>query len=292
MPWLDAAWHPAGLVDAPLPFDSADRGLQLADGVFDTALVLGGRMVWRDAHLERLMRHARQLGFVVDPERLDAAVDGVLAPLAGGHGTLRLTATRGPGPRGLAPPAAPRPTILATVAALVPALLFAPMRLHATAIRRNETSPLARVKSLGYGDAVLAAQQARAAGCDDALFRNGAGAVACAGAGNLFAQFGDRLVTPPLAAGVLDGVTRAVLLGGARAAGLVPVEAELHLADLHAADALFCTNSLRLVAPVIAVDGRDRVSDAQAPADLVAAAVLADAGIDPLRLGAPPRQRS
>ena len=177
MPWLDAAWHPAAWIDSQIPFDASDRGLLLADGVFDTSLVLGGRMVWRAAHLSRLAAHARVLGFGVDPASLEAAVEGTLARLAGGHGALRLTLPRGPGPRGPAPPAEPQPTILATLAPL-PATLFAPLTLHQTSIRRNETSPLSRAKSLGYGDAVLAAAEARAAGFDDALFLNGAGRVA------------------------------------------------------------------------------------------------------------------
>ena len=289
MPWLDAAWHPGAWVDGPVPFDATDRGLLLADGIFDTSLVLGGRMVFRDAHLARLQAHARVLGFGVERARLDAAVDAALAALKGGHGALRLTCTRGPGRRGLPPPADPRPSILAAAAPLATGLLFAPMTLHRTAIRRNETSPLARVKSLGYGDAVLAADEARAAGCDDALFLNGAGQVACAGSGNLFALFGAELATPPLTDGVLDGVIRGALLGAAHTIGLAPSERQLAPADLEAADAVICTSSLRLAALVIAFGGRPPAASRLASAlqSLVAEAVRADAGIDPRSLRAP-----
>ena len=288
MPWLDAAWHPAGRVDGPIPFDPTDRGLLLGDGVFDTSLVLGGRMVWRAAHLARLSAHARVLGFGVDPARLEAAVDGALALSAGGHGALRLTLTRGPGRRGLAPPAEPHPTILATLAPLPAAAPFAPLALHRAAIRRNETSPLSRVKSLCYGDGVLAAAEAATAGCGDALFLNGAGSVACTGAGNLFAVFGDELATPPLSDGVLDGITRAVLLAAAGRIGLAPVERSLAPAELAAADAVVCTNSLRLVAQVTALDGRPLAGGrhAAAMATLIAEAVRAEAGSDPRALAA------
>ena len=287
MPWLDAAWHPGAWTDGPVPFDASDRGLLLADGVFDTSLVLGGRMVWRTAHLARLATHARVLGFDVDPARLERAIDGTLARLAGGHGTLRLTLTRGPGPRGLAPPSEPTPTIIATLAPL-PATLFAPMTLHPTAIRRNETSPLSRAKSLGYGDAVLAAAEARAAGCDDALFLNGAGMVTCAGTANLFGVFGDTLVTPPLDDGVLDGVTRAMLLAAAPDLGLVPTERSLRPSDLMGAETIVCTSSLRLVAPVTAIGAGKRAADRYAWAlqSAVANAVVADVGIDPRLLAA------
>ena len=288
MPWLDSAWHPAAWIDGPIPFEASDRGLLLADGVFDTALVLGGRMVWRAAHLRRLVAHAGVLGFAVEPARLEAAVDGTLATLAGGHGALRLTLTRGPGRRGLAPPDDVRPTVLATVAPLAAGTLFAPLALHPTAIRRNETSPLSRVKSLGYGDAVLAAAEAQSAGCGDALFLNAAGLVACAGAGNLFALFGTTLATPPLADGVLDGITRAVLLAAAPSRGLVPSERSLAPADLEAADALVCTGSLRLVAPVTAIGAR-ALATAPVVAALrgaVAERVAVDVGIDPRGIGA------
>lgn len=289
MPWLDAAWHPAAWIEGSIPFDASDRGLLLGDGVFDTSLVLGGRMVFRAAHLARLAAHARVLGFDVEPSRLEAAVDGALAELAGGCGALRLTLTRGPGRRGLAPPSKPLPTILAVTAPLAPGALFAPLTLHPTAIRRNETSPLSRVKSLCYGDAVMASAEAVAVGCDDALFLNGAGRVACTGAGNLFALTGKVLATPPLGDGVLDGVTRAVLLREASKIGLTPLERALSPTDLEGADAVVCTSSLRLVAPVAAF-GRLRLADddrTSALQSLIADAVIAEVAIDPRSLGAP-----
>ena len=285
MPWLDAAWHPAGWVEGPIPFEASDRGLLLADGVFDTSLVLGGHMVWRDAHLRRLAAHAGMLSFAADPARLEAAVEGTLATMRGAHGALRLTLTRGPGRRGLAPPTSVRPTILASVAPLPTPSLFAPLTLHPTPIRRNQTSPLSRAKTLGYGDAVMAAAEAQAAGCGDALFLNCAGVVACAGAGNLFAIFGTKLVTPPLKDGVLDGITRAMLLAASARCHLVPTERSLEPAELEAADAVVCTNSLRLVAPVTAIGSRAiTVTGANVLRDAIAEAVLADVGYDPRSL--------
>src|SRR5438094_518816 len=78
---------------------------------------------------------------------------------------------------------------------------------------RNAPSLAARLKTLGYLDAVLAAREAAAAGFDEALFCNTRGHVACAGTGNLFALFGQSLVTPPLTDGVLAGIVRAEILG-------------------------------------------------------------------------------
>ncbi|KQP03496.1 MAG: aminotransferase class IV [Methylobacterium sp.] len=245
-------WFDGALVAGPVPFDLADRGLTLGDGVFDTALARDGRLVFEAAHVARLAAATRALGFFVDPERITQAMRAV----AGGAGDLaaiRTTVTRGSGPRGLAPPAEPRPVLWASAAPLPPALPFASLTLHPTDIRRNDTSPAARWKTLGYLDAVLAAAEARAAGFDEALFRNTHGRVACAGTGNLFAVFGTRLVTPPLSEGVLAGIVRAEVLGLAPSLEFTAEEQPLAFEEFLGADAVFLTNSLRGIAPVRAV---------------------------------------
>ena len=219
MPWLDAAWHAPGWIDGDaLPFDSTDRGLLLGDGLFDTSLVLGGRMVWREAHVARLIAGCRTLGFDVGVERIDTAIDAVTSRME--HGSLRITVTRGVGPRGLAPPSHPRPTILAAPAPLRASALFTPLKLHVAAVRRNETSPLSRLKTLNYLDGVLAAREAIRAGCDDALFLNTRDRVACTSVGNVFAVIGQELVTPPLADGALAGTARAIMLRSGEDLGL------------------------------------------------------------------------
>lgn len=232
-------------------FDLADRGLTLGDGVFDTALARDGRIVLEDAHIARLVDAAATLGFPLDPARIRQAMRAV----AGAHplAAIRTTVTRGSGPRGLAPPAAPAPCLWASAAPLADDFAFAPLRLHPTAIRRNDTSPASRLKTLGYLDAVLAAREARGRGFDEALFLNTRERVACAGTGNLFALFGTRLVTPPLSDGVLAGIVRAEILARAGEWGFAPSEQSLTPADLIEAEAVFVTNSLRLLAPVRAV---------------------------------------
>ena len=246
-------WHDGRLTDGTtLPFDLTDRGLTLADGVFDTALALSGRVAFVDAHVARLVASAAALGFTVPAEAAGAAMRALAA--TGARLAIRTTATRGTGPRGLAPPADPRPTLFATASPSGPGIAFAPLRLRPTAIARNETSPLARLKALGYGDAILAARDAQAAGFDEALFCNTRRALACAGTGNLFALFGDRLVTPPLSDGVLAGIVRAVVIAEiAPACGLACEERSTTLDELRRADAVFVTNSLRLIAPVSAI---------------------------------------
>jgi branched-chain amino acid aminotransferase len=249
-------WFDGGLTEGPVPFDLADRGLTLGDGVFDTALARHGRIVFEAAHVGRLAAATAALGFPVAPARIADAMGGLAEAAGRAHplAAIRTTVTRGSGPRGLSPPAEPRPVLWASAAPVSPALAFSPLTLHPTEIRRNETSPAAGLKTLGYLDAVLAAGAARAAGFDEALFRNTRGHVACAGTANLFAVIDGGLVTPPLADGVLPGILRAEIRAGcAPRLGLPVAERSLGLDDLLRAEAVFVTNSLRGLAPVTAI---------------------------------------
>ena len=284
MPWLDAAWHAPSWIDGDLLlFDATDRGLLLGDGVFDTSLVLGGRMVWREAHIARLLDACWTLGFELDRKRLDAAIDSVLPRME--NGSLRITVTRGTGPRGLAPPTTVRPTIIVATTPLRATALFAPLKLHVVDIRRNATSPLSRMKSLNYLDGVLAAGQALRAGCDDAVFLNVRERVTCTSVGNIFALIGSHLVTPPLNDGVVPGTARGALLRASEDLGLAPVERSVTMAELSSADEVLCTNSLRLVAPVVALDRKPVASGPRFAAlmTLMAQLVREDVGVDPRR---------
>ncbi|WP_172327581.1 aminotransferase class IV [Mangrovicoccus sp. HB161399] len=247
--WADG--HVSGSPEAP--FDLSDRGLLLGDALFDTAMVRGGHVVRGRAHLDRLEAGCATLGMHFDRTRAAAAWAAVCGGLEAG--SVRLTVTRGSGPRGVAPPADPSPRIFASSAPGLPEP-FAPVRLATSAIRRNETSPTSRLKTTGYLDAVLATRAAREAGADEPLFLNTQGNAACTGIGNLFALIGRRLVTPPVSEGVLPGIVRAEMLAIAPSAGLVPEERPLTPAQLQEAGALLVTNSLRIASPVAALDGR------------------------------------
>jgi branched-chain amino acid aminotransferase len=232
-------------------FDLRDRGLLLADGVFDTSMVIGGRIVFRGAHAARLRRDADAFGIAVEPARIDAAI--AKATEGAGFGALRVTVTRGPGPRALAPVGVGRATILAAFMPGDPKRVFAPVRVAPTAIRRNETSPSSRHKTLAYLDAVMAAREAAAAGADEALFLNTQGRLACAAAGNVFILSGDALKTPAVAEGAMPGTVRGWILANAARAGLSAAEAEIAPEEVRAADAAFVTGSLRLIAPATGI---------------------------------------
>lgn len=225
-----------------------DRGFTLGDGLFETLRVRDGAILRLPAHLARLARGAEVLGLPLPATGLADALEATRAANGLSDGVLRLTVTRGEGPRGVLPPARPTPTVLVTAAPMAPPA--PPARLViASGTRRNERSPLSGVKSLNYLDNILARQEAAAAGADDAILLNTRDRVAETSIANVFAVIDGRLVTPPLADGALPGVMRAAVLaleGEARA---------LTADDLDRATEIFLTSSLGL-RPVAALAGR------------------------------------
>ena len=241
--------------DAALPLD--DRGLLLGDGLFETLRAEAGRALDLEAHLERLRAGARALKIPLPEADLPRAIDALLAAngLSQGSAALRITLTRGSGPRGLLPPSAPRPRLFMTAVAWTPPPRE-PLRAILAGVRRNEHSPLSRLKTLNYLDNVLARLEAEERGADEALMLNTAGRLVCATAANLFLVRGRRLFTPPVTEGVLPGIARASVLDLAPRLDLSVAEVPLEPAQLWEADEAFLTNSLIGLRSVVEVDGR------------------------------------
>ncbi|WP_377806993.1 aminotransferase class IV [Azospirillum sp. A29] len=248
--------------------DPADRGFTLGDGLFETIRIEDGVPRHLPRHLDRLAAGAELLRLPLPYSA--AELTGAMAALIGAagiaDGVLRLTLSRGTGARGVLPPADAQPTLLMTVA---PAThMTAPVAaVVARSTRRNEHSPLSRLKSLNYLDSILARQEAAERGADEALLLNAAGRLAESSVATLFLSVGGRLLTPPVADGALPGIRRALILERHGAE-----EAPLGLEDLARADEAILTNSLGL-RPLVAVDGRPVGSGAAGP---VLARLLAD----------------
>ena len=251
-------WHNGALREgATVTLEAGDRGLLLGDGLFETVAVFNRRPFRLADHWDRMSAAAARLGIRLDRAELDKAVAALVAASADDHAVVRVTVTRGAGPRGLAPAPEAVPTVLATLAPWRPGMAFRSVTLATSAVRRNTGSPLSRIKSLGYLDNVLALREALDLGADDALLLNEAGSVACASAANVFAVSGSRLLTPPIADGVLPGITRALVQSLASGCGLTVAEVSLTPEDLHGADSVFLTNSVRLLDRVRRLDGTD-----------------------------------
>jgi branched-chain amino acid aminotransferase len=242
--WLDGRLQAA----ADARVSPADRGFTLADGVFETILVRDGQPAHLARHLRRLHDAAGRLGLPVPAT--DAAIAEAVAATCAANavrdGSARLTLTRGPAPRGLARPGHPAPTLLVTAAAgAPPGHALSVVTVQET--RRNEFSPLSAIKSLNYGDSLLAREEAVARGADEGVLLNTAGRIAECAAANLVLLSGGRLLTPPVGDGALPGIMRALLM---ERCGVV----EAPLGPDHPIDALFATSSLG-VRSVARLDG-------------------------------------
>ena len=255
MVWANGALRPGDLAIAP-----SDRGLLLGDGLFETILAVGRRPVLFQEHVERLLRSAATLEFDL-PERflvqLDAAVAAVLEALPATPAALRLTVTRGGGPRGLGLPDPQAPVLLLAGAPYRAAEVRTDRAALLDAPRLDPLDPLAPHKSTSALRWVEARARARARGADLALLRTIDGDVAEADFANLFLVEADGVVvTPPLSRGVLPGVTRAWAIASLRAAAKIVLERPLEADDLTAAAEVFLSASLIGVRPLARIDDR------------------------------------
>ena len=267
-----------------------DRGLLLADGLFETMWARGAHIVRLPHHAARLAAGARALGLPAPPSAASIAVAAVdlLAARgmddAGAHAALRLTFTRGAGGRGLSPSRMGVDGREAATVLLDASVLPRPPGNEppaAAILSRHPVapSPLSPHKTLAYTGAVAARREARRAGADLALRLNPAGRLAGADAANLFLLLGRALHTPPLSEGALAGTVRAALLALAPSAGLRAYVAPVRVEEIHAADAVFVTSALTGLRRVDHFDGR-RVGRGDASVEArwarLAAALAAD----------------
>jgi branched-chain amino acid aminotransferase len=256
--WLNGTLVGAGTAR----IEPGDRGFTLGDGLFETIRYAEGRAVRLDRHLERLRHGAGFLGIPLDRSdaEIAAGLDAVIAAQLLTAAVIRITLTRGPAPRGLLPPPVPAPTLMIAAAPLASPVPPA-HAVIATVTRRNEASPLSRLKTLNYLDNILARREALERGADEAILLNTRGKVAEASAANLFILADGVLKTPPVEDGALPGIARAVLIERCGA-----IEASLSPDDLARAGAVFLSNSLGL-RPVAAIEGR-AIGNGDFPAEL------------------------
>ena len=243
--WLDGELLDPS--DALVPYD--DHGVTVGDGAFETVKVSSGQPFFLDSHLIRLDRSLRALRLRPVEHRVLQQASAVVCESFGGDGFLRITVTAGRGPLG-----SPRDDVEPTV---IVAIRPGEVRVDPTAVitvpfTRNERGALAGVKSTSYAENVIALDLAVSQGATEAVFANTQGLL-CEGTGsNVFVVVDDVLVTPTLAAGCLDGITRALLLD------LLPdaVEEDVPIEALAEAPEAFLVSTGREVQPISQVDGR------------------------------------
>jgi branched-chain amino acid aminotransferase len=250
---MSVTWCNGAFVDQ-LTLDPAERGVMLGDGIFETIAVRSGKPIWLDEHLARMTNAAKELQIAFDTASITKSVGLILKHSEAAAEVLRITLTRGPTARGLAAEGL-TPSLLLSLNSFDHSKLPATLRLATSSIRRNASAPSSRLKTLSYIDAIAAAREV-AARADDAVMLNTQGHVASNTVANIFLLKGQALITPAADQGILNGIARQKLLEAATHLSLRPEERAVKPQELHEADAVFLTNSLRLAIAVTSIDGR------------------------------------
>lgn len=236
-----------------------DRGFLFGDGVFETVRLTGGRpFLWKE-HWARWRAGADALGIQipVSEESLRAGIRALVEANRIEEGVLRLTLSRGPGPRGYSPRGAGPPTLVMTVHPLPPgAGTRAVWRVCTSRVLLPGLDALIRFKTCNRLLQVLARAEADAAGMDEAILLDARGCVVEGSSCNVFWVRSYRLVTPGPQQGALPGVTRGWVMAEARARGWEVVESTAPLEDVRDADGVFVTLSTRGIVEVTEWDGR------------------------------------
>jgi branched-chain amino acid aminotransferase len=239
-----------------------DHGLLYGDGIFEGIRAYNGRVFKLKEHIDRLfhsakaillnipMSHAAMMRAVVDACRKNKVRDGY----------VRLVVTRGVGTLGLGPDRCKQPTtiiIAGKIQLYPPELYLRGMEIVTVPTTRNLHSALnPAIKSLNYLNNILAKIEAMHAGCEEAVMLNAEGFVSECTGDNIFIMKGDQLLTPPLSAGALYGITRGTVMELAEQTGVKVSEPNLTRYDLFTADECFLTGTGAEIMPVIKIDGR------------------------------------
>jgi branched-chain amino acid aminotransferase len=256
--WIDGEW----LDRTTARVSVFDHGLLYGDGVFEGIRVYAGKIFKLEEHLDRLYdcAHAILLTIPIPKSEFATVLQEAVKRSGLKEAYIRPIVTRGQGDLGIDPRNCGTPTLIVIVDKIS---IWPPERYEqglsvvtaGTPIPHRESlSP--RIKSLNYLCHAMAKMEANVAGADEALMLDHTGHVAEGTGQNIFVVKRRVVRTPPLYAGILAGVTRAVVLDLARQAGCEVREEILNRFDVYTADEAFLTGTASEIAPVRSYDGR------------------------------------
>ena len=239
-----------------------DHGLLYGDGVFEGIRAYHGFVFKLKEHIDRLYQGAHTIGLRINetPEEMAQVVVETCRRNNLTDAYIRLVVTRGKGDLGLDPNKCPKSTtfcIAATIKLYPEELYQKGMGVVTVATRRNISEACnPRVKSLNYLNNIYAKMEANLAGAGEGIMLNNEGYVAEATGDNVFYVKNGVLITPPIYAGLLEGITRNCVMELARKRGIEVKETLFTRMDLYTADECFLTGTAAEVIPVVKYDGR------------------------------------
>ncbi|GBD35366.1 Branched-chain-amino-acid aminotransferase [bacterium HR36] len=239
-----------------------DHGLLYGDGVFEGIRAYGGKVFRLQQHLERLYNSAKaiKLEIPMSREELAQVIRQTLKLNALIDAYIRVVVTRGAGSLGLDPRKTSDPQVIVItdhIQLYPPELYENGLEIVTVSTIRNHPNALSpRIKSLNYLNNILAKIEAIQAGCLEALMLNHKGEVAECTGDNIFVVTRGTLRTPPLDAGILEGITRNAVIELAQRGGIPVREEALTRHDVYTADECFLTGTAAEIIPVVKCDGR------------------------------------
>jgi branched-chain amino acid aminotransferase len=230
-------------------------------GLFETMRAYGGSTFRLDRHLARLHEAAETLGIARELTAFDLekACHDIIKANNLAEARLRLTVTAGEGDIIPNPDTCSGITVFIVARKLVPLPAESYQRGYAAILssyRRNSQSPLSRLKSTSYMENVLARQEARAAGVDEAVLLNEKGFVAEGSTTNISLLSCQMLITSSIEGGALPGITREAVLELAKSMGIMTVVKQVELGELLTAREAFLTNSILEIMPLTRLDNK------------------------------------
>lgn len=262
------------LGSALVPVDQAkisvfDHGLLYGDGVFEGIRIYDGKIFLEEQHLRRLFESAKAIRLELpmsQDEVSDAMHETLLANGITEDGYIRLVVTRGVGSLGISIKHTACPTLFVIadkIALYPPEVVQRGLHCIISSIARNHpntTSP--RIKSLNYLNNVMAKSEAQDAGADEAIMLSLDGHVSECSGDNIFIVRDGEVFTPPTSEGILEGITRKLVIDLARRRGLHVYEKSLVRHDLYVAHECFATGTAAEVIAITKIDGR-RIGDSR-----------------------------
>ncbi len=239
-----------------------DHGLLYGDGVFEGIRFYNGRVFRLEEHTRRIYDSAKSilLKIPMTPEEMIQATLDTVRANGLQDGYIRTVVTRGVGPMGLSPYKCPKGTVFIIAASiqLYPESAYQTgltMATVATRRPRHDILPPS-VKSLNYLNNVMAKVEAIQAGAEEGLMLNDQGLVAECTGDNVYTVRDGKIMTPPLSAGALDGITRRVVFEIAAELGIPMCDHEMTRHDIFTADECFLTGTAAEVIAAVKLDQR------------------------------------
>jgi len=237
-----------------------DHGFMYGDGIYETLRAYKGIVFKVDEHIERLFRSASMIGLKIPktPDAIKKAIYKTIRTNRHNEAYIRLSISRGPGPIGLDPELCPKPTLVIISNAFkeYPRRYYQRgVKIAIVNVRRNFKDALnPKIKSLNFLNNILAKIEAKNRGAYEAIMLNYRGYVAEGTITNIFFVKNNVLCTPAVDVGILDGITRRLILDTAKKLKIKTREGRFNRRDVHSAQEVFISNTTMEIMPVTMVD--------------------------------------